>query len=124
MPTKKQLQRVTALLRALAADLCETLAENPATAGGWTSAYLDVRFDPDGDSFSTRFVATLPDGSAEVLRESLDTIEPLKALRAMPAEVFNGRWHGLKLTVHPGRECQVEWNFDPNCVNDPTFWDG
>jgi hypothetical protein len=123
MPTKKQLQRVASLLKKLASSLSKTLAEEPVTANGWRSAVLDVRWDPDGGAFATKFVATMPGGSAKVLRESLDTIEPLNALRAIPAGVFGGRWHGLRLTVEPGGECHTEWNFDPDCILDQNFWD-
>lgn len=32
-------------------------------------------------------------------------------------------WYGMKLTVYPNGKHEIEYNHDPNCIDDPNFID-
>ena len=33
------------------------------------------------------------------------------------------KWYGLKLTIFPDGKHKTEFNYEPDCVNDPDFFD-
>jgi hypothetical protein len=39
------------------------------------------------------------------------------------AELFLDQWYGLKLLINPDGKCEVEFNYDPECALDETFFE-
>ena len=37
--------------------------------------------------------------------------------------MFPDKWFGFNLTISPDGKCETEFNYDPDCINDPTFYD-
>ena len=38
-------------------------------------------------------------------------------------KLFPQKWYGLKMTIFPNGKCEVEYNYDPDSINNPTFYD-
>jgi hypothetical protein len=89
----------------------------------WTSAYIDERWDSDGTSIS-KFRVVLANGELfSRLRIPQPVGEIMHDIGSIKDEAFPKRWYGIKVTIHPDRSSQVEYDHNPECVDDPDFLD-
>ncbi len=113
--------RFNQILMEIAVDLTKTIGE----AGGikWRRAYLDARFAEGGASL-TKFRLELDDGQVlKGMRESFDVLQLLEDLWSLRHEGLVQHWFGVKIILLPGGECETQFNYDPECINDRAFFD-
>jgi hypothetical protein len=91
----------------------------------WKSAILDVLTPTVNDgSWSGKLRVHLANGTVvATLGIAAEQIAPLMELMAMKDVVFDPKWYGIKITIFPNAPFEVAYNHDPNCDNDPTFFD-
>ena len=93
----------------------------------WQQGYADIRHLPDEPTMISKARLALPDGSRKSpSRDALDMTEVRDLFEKLwdandPASPH--RWYGLKITVHPDGQSQIEFNYDPDCAVDPAFFD-
>lgn len=108
------------LIKQLGEVLYRIVDDNPSLSS-WSLATLDVRFEQSGLSWLTKVRVSLQDGqtkSAKITNE-LDLIlillNPLRSL-------FADTWHGLLLRVERTGKCFIDYDYSPNCSQDPSFF--
>lgn len=91
----------------------------------WDLAFLDVRGSATSQSLSEKYRIKRADGSLiNTLDSPDDLMLPLREVFNLRDEVCpDKKWYGLLVTVFPDKKCEVEFNYDPNCKNDKTFYD-
>lgn len=121
MPTKVQYETVNQCLQTIAQALLGLA--NSSGVRGWKTVVLDARFAGDrSGAFFDKCRVHAARGTPKGVQTSTDITTQLIALWEMPAAVFNGRWYGVKVTVTRAGECQVEYDYDRKCADDPSFF--
>jgi len=121
VPKKPNLEELNPLLQHVAVEI---LSLTLATVGKkkWKAAYLDERSGED-ESRIAKFRVELPNGnlmSGDITREINKLVRTIWAMRP---EQRPEKWYGMKLTLQPDGQCKTEFNYDPEYINDPTFFD-
>ncbi len=90
----------------------------------WTFAFIDLRFPPGGGSCVSKERIHLEDHGESSISLRLRGFTPL-VFRLFEAkdQLFSPEWYGIKLTVFPDGRHTIEYNFDPDCRNDPAFFE-
>jgi hypothetical protein len=124
--SKKQLlAEFNAMLHEMAALILDKV-KSEVRRKKWKYAFWDVRSPVGGGSCISKLRVVLPDGNMFVCPtlvapptvrfQFLDMLD-------VKDQIFRDKWYGLKLILSPDGKCQTEFNDDPNCINDPTFYD-
>lgn len=93
-----------------------------STNGDWTAAILDVRFSTDEQGFIDKARVENRDGTLSSMKLPTEVVEHLNALfGARPTG--EDRWYGVLIRVTAAGGCGVTFNYDPNCADDPSFFD-
>ena len=124
-PTIADFQRLTRKLsRLVVARIAEALPANRKQPG-WVSGFIEARWcsDTTGPWRTTKLRALPPTGKQLVGMHTTDEMERLLGqLWAMRNVQLPDVWWGLKLTVFPEADPQLELNPDPDCVVDPQWF--
>ncbi len=119
MATTDDLARIDPILRNIAKLLFTYVADN-LKVNVWENALLDVRFDEAGD-FLNKIRVTRANGEVVSLSLPIAITHQLIELNGVRPS-GKDRWHGLKLELTSEGECQIAFNYDPACANDPAFF--
>jgi hypothetical protein len=120
--SKATLRDANELLHEVASVIFEAANAN-TPSGKWKSAYLDVRGPAEGGSRILKFRITLANGRLIDLYSPTGVAIPLSKLWKMKDKVFPQEWYGLKLTVSRKGECETEFNYDADCINDESYYE-
>jgi hypothetical protein len=107
------------LLRSLARGLIRQ-GESELQRQPWLAIVLDVRFDHQG-GFIDKIRAATSNGAVSVSMPT-DMALLVLSLDSLRCELLDDRWYGFRLTVSANQQCDMEYNYDPNCADDPTFY--
>ncbi|MGE3803602.1 MAG: hypothetical protein AB7K24_02900 [Gemmataceae bacterium] len=107
------------LLRSLADALFQQ-AESHLQDQTWRAIALDVRFDHQG-GFNYKIRAATASASPPITMPASMTLLVL-SLDALRRQLPQDQWHGFLLTVTADQQCEMTFNYDPNCADDPTFY--
>lgn len=89
----------------------------------WKLAYLDVRSAPGSTALIHKIRVKLADGSIEnSLNTPMDVVMSLLSLWKKKAKLFPEEWYGLKIVILPDGKTETEFNYDPECAGDETFF--
>jgi hypothetical protein len=88
----------------------------------WVSAFLDVRYEKNGESWLSKVRAVRSDGESVSVKMRNDIDVCLISLNSF-RKSFGDEWYGIVLTVESDRRCQIELNYDPACSEDQSFYD-
>jgi len=100
----------------------KTKAKPRMDAPRWTSAYLDARWFSDAEGFTAKLRVVLPDGKLNGVQISTDIAALLDKVWKLRKEDSAAAWYGLKVTVNPNGVVTTDFNNDPNCVVDPSWY--
>ncbi|MBY0457501.1 MAG: hypothetical protein K2V38_09210 [Gemmataceae bacterium] len=121
MATADDVFRLNPIVHELARQLFALVNQEAPSDDEWTNVFLDVRFDGKG-GFSSKIRATLTSGKIISLLTPTELTHQLLSLEsARPAG--KDRWFGCVLTVTAAGECEMKMNYDPNCAEDPAFFE-
>ena len=120
MPTApKALEAFGDLQRSLAQGTMQAVAG--AVRAPWKELYVDIRSIPDGTAHDIKF-RVIPVSGAPI---SMPTSKPMEAtvreIWNMRDACFSPPWCGMKLTISSQGQCQINFNYNPNCKEDPAF---
>ena len=119
MATSADLLRLNDHLRPLAVIVRD--AASNEVHGPWVAVVLDARFrDADG-SILDKVRVERADGSLTSISLPVQgTLRLIEMGQARPTGP--DRWHGLLLRVTAEGECEMQFNYDPACAEDATFY--
>lgn len=95
----------------------------------WKQIYVDIRRPEKSKTTISKIRIVSPDGATEALLDtSLENV-PTEATNLFYSlwdtkdEEYSTKWYGLKFVVFPDGKWEVDFNVDPKCAVDPTFFD-
>ena len=89
----------------------------------WTSAYIDSRWTTDGNTRIGKLRIVLEDGRIFArIRIPQQVAEWLDSIGELKDKAFPKPWYGLKITFAPDGCCKLDFDHNPDCVVDPTFF--
>ena len=120
MATTNDIFRINPIIHELARLLFAHVNRELSEENAWASTLLDARFDEQG-GFSSKIRVTRTNGEVVSLVTPTDTTLQLIELNGVrPAGI--DRWYGFKLELTAAGACEVNFNYDPACANDPDFF--
>lgn len=123
MPDADGIERFNEIIQEVAGDLFQIIETSPGIGAPWQSAYADIRFSPSGGAQSAKFRVQLQDGKLESLKITGRISMLLDDAWELQGELFPDKWYGVKYTLMPDGQCKTEFNYDPDCLGDPAFFD-
>ena len=111
-----------AILNEAAALLLEAVKEEIGEKS-WVRAVDDRRWFPDGSFIGKTRIHLEKEGVIHSLHFPRESKRLVDRLWEGQAGLFADKWYGLNLIVYPDGKCETVFNYDPNCGNDPTFFD-
>lgn len=107
------------------AERLVVVAGQAAKKKTWKSVCIDERAgSDDDDSRIGKLRIVLEDGS---VIKSIHTPRDIKDLIQKAWEIkrtaFPKKWYGLRLAVQPNGKSEAEFDYDPHCVDDETFFE-
>ena len=116
----KALEAFGALQRKLAQGVMDAVLT--AVKKPWKEFYLDVRSRPGQTSHSTKLRVTPVSGSPISVTPPAGVTITIIEIVQMRDSFADEPWAGMKVTMSREGQCKVEFNYDPNCVDDPAFF--
>jgi hypothetical protein len=115
----RELETFGAIQRYLAQAAMQAVASGVNTP--WEEFYLDIRSNPDGTARAIKFRVIPVSGGPRCLiaPKLIETI--VNDLWEMRGAFSPETWYGMKLTISSKGQCNVDFNYDPNCRADPEF---
>src|SRR5262245_28592273 len=121
MPAKPSLAKFNNTLKKLARLLTKQAKGN--VSAKWKLAFVDMR-TPGNGSCIYKFRVELLNGTLLNQIETPDGLgELFVGLLEMREQLFDPAWWGIKITAFPNGRFKTEYNHNPNCVNDSSFFD-
>lgn len=111
------------VLLAIANDMLATIRSSSFAEADWTEGSLEVRWDPGGGANVVKFRLRLADKTVKSLPDSREVTLLLGELWELRSETLANQWYGLRITLERSGECRTDFLYDPECINDPTFFD-
>lgn len=109
-----------ALLRQLAGLLSQRVHDE-MQGQPWSQSFLDTRFDGRG-GFSTKIRTVTSSSDLHSIGMTTEISLVLIELDQCRRD-FGSEWFGIIVTVSADDRCSVDFNYDPNCADDETFFD-
>jgi hypothetical protein len=115
----KELEAFGALQRQLAQGVMSAVLS--VVQQPWKELYLDVRARPGQIAHKSKLRVVLVSGG-------VISVAPPAAIAGVIADILQMRhlfeqpWSGMKLTITCAGECNVHFDFDPKCADDPAFF--
>jgi hypothetical protein len=122
MATTDDVARLDAIIRPLAGMVYEAAANGSGGTEGWSSVVLDVRYSTQVDSFIDKTRLELTDGRVVSLSLPVAATHHMIAL-GNARSTGKDRWYGFLLRITAAGICKGEFNYDPNCADDPSFYE-
>jgi hypothetical protein len=120
MATSDDIFRINPIIRELARLLFAHVNRELPEAKAWASAFLDVRFDEQG-GFAYKIRVTHTNG--EVVSLCLPTDVTLQLIELNTVRpTGKDRWYAFKLELTASGACEVNFNYDTACTDDPSFF--
>jgi hypothetical protein len=119
---KEGLIEFTEDLKSLARELYASVSAHVEPGADWGRAHLDARFVEDGLSWSTKVRVILMDGTVKSIVESDTATRLLDQVWQGQGTAVPHRWYGLRLSITSSGQCDVKFNYDPNCHEDRSFY--
>ena len=89
----------------------------------WSSAFIDSRWTTDGNTRIGKLRVVLEDGRIFArIRMSQQVAEWLDAIGELKGKAFPKPWYGLKISMSPDGRFNLDFDHNPDCVVDPTFF--
>jgi hypothetical protein len=89
----------------------------------WFRAKLDVRYYRDGSGFMDKLCIEKAGEPEAWIRGSREISLLLIELQGM-RKIFASEWFGLLLEVTASGKCVAKYDYDPNCSQDQSYFDG
>lgn len=120
MATTGDIFRLDPIVRELGRLLFALVTRELPGENSWTLALLDARFDEQG-GFITKIRVNCANG--EVVSPSMPTDITLQLIELNSIRpTGQDRWYGFKLEVTNASACEVKFDYDPACADDPDFF--
>ena len=116
--------RFNEVLMEIASNMMATIDQSAYAQAGWIKAFLDARFDPEGAACIEKSRVQVAGGKLGGLRVSDDVTRLVHELWDLRSQTLANNWYGLKISVSPDGACRLVFNFDPDCINESSFFDG
>jgi len=114
--------RLDAIIQPLARVVYEAAANELGEPEDWSSVTLDVRYSSRDEGFIDKTRIELPDGRLMSLSLPVSATHQMIALgNARP--MGKDRWYGFLLRITAAGSCMGEFNYDPACAEDPSFYE-
>jgi len=89
----------------------------------WKLAYMDCRSPADGSSWISKLRIKLADATVMATAHTpMDARAILPELWDAKRNAFSKTWYGFTLTVFPNKKHEITYNYDADCINDPSFY--
>jgi hypothetical protein len=111
-------QKLQEAISLLMGAVQEELGDKP-----WTFCVLDIRWYPDSSRKSKTRVHLPKAGQLHFMHTPIEVLYLLDDAWALMDKAFSDKWYGLKITVYPEGKAETEFNYDPKCLSDPTFFE-
>jgi hypothetical protein len=122
MATTDDLARLDTIIRPLACVMFETVTGEFGGVEDWSAAVLDVRYSSRAGSFVHKVRVELSDGHlASLSLPVAATYHLIELGQARPAG--KDRWFGFRFRITSAGNCKGEFNYDPACADDPSFFE-
>jgi hypothetical protein len=121
MPGKSKVIRFNEVLQEIAAEIMAAIKAE-LKKKKWKVGFLDVRFCDDFGRYISKTRVELRNGELQSLDEPEPVSEMIHEAWELRAEPIPGKWYGLKVLLFPNGECKTEFNDDPDCSDDETFF--
>ncbi len=89
----------------------------------WEAAKLDVRISQNGRNQAAKFRIKLGTETVAKTHPPDEIDRYIDRMWELRPKVLANNWHGFLATVSRDGRCEVTFNYDPDCKNDPTFYD-
>ena len=99
-----------------------TKVKSRADTPSWGSAFLDIRWYAVAAGHIAKLRIVLPSGDLHSLQTTDDMDKLLIKIGTVRKDDWPAKWYGLKVTVSFEGVVTTEFDNDPNCVVDPTFF--
>ena len=85
----------------------------------WKCACVKTLYPPEGVGYGglRKYRIELPDGSLHGIHTPRETRSLIDDAWVLHRRMFSNIWYGLTITIHPDRKCDVEFNYDPDCLD-------
>lgn len=107
----------------LAREIMQIVQSSPQADSDWSEAYVDARFAPEEGCSLDKFRLKLKNGTLVSFETSTTIDLLLKELWDLRPFCLSNSWYGLTIVVTPSGNCRTKFNFDPDCIGDPHFFD-
>jgi len=123
MSKQEKGDQFNAIMIELAAAL-KDFVESELPEGKWEVAFIDIRAPADSSGWTHKVRVERLDGSIEKsLTISGEIVSLFMDAWEIKDEAFLEKWYGVKVSVHPDGKFEIAYNQDPNCFEDPSFYD-
>jgi hypothetical protein len=90
----------------------------------WKSVYIEERWSINGNTSISKMGVVLANGRIFTRLEAPQAVyEIMRDIGEIKDKAFPKQWYGIKILVHPDQSYRTEYNHDPDCTSDPTFFD-
>ena len=120
MPRDKQLSQFSKLMKRFAQTMQEAIAL--ANIPPWKAVFVDIRSAQDGSYRDAKMRAILDDGTWASVKTTNAMNEVEYLIFQAKDDVFSPPWYGLRIEIIPSGECSVDYNYDPLCCEDESFY--
>jgi hypothetical protein len=90
----------------------------------WKSVSIEERWSANGNMSISKIGVVLANGR---IFSRLDAPQPvyeiMRDIGKIKDKAFAQKWYGIKIVVQPDQTHRIEYNSDPDCTSDPTFFD-
>jgi hypothetical protein len=112
--------RFNELLKELAQQLQELANQ---TAASWDRAVVTRVFSKDGRSSLSKLRIHTVDGVNAGVSPPADWLDIWDELWVLRAESIANSWYGIVIGVESDGKCKVTFDYNEDCISDPTFFD-
>jgi hypothetical protein len=118
---KHSLAEFDKLFQEVGGLLFDAVNESMEGRRAWTRAVWDGRSPPKTRAFESKFCIEFPDGKVKrIFTPSRALSLVMDALR-LRDKALADKWYGLKFTLSADGQCDITFDYDPQCYADPQF---
>lgn len=110
--------KVAAIVASLIKEAIQATGQN-----GWKSAFIEDRSANGGKTSISKLRVQSKDGVLIGMEVSMQQTKALMAIWGMQEKDPEKEWLGIRITALPDGKHTVEYNYDPDCINDASFYD-
>jgi len=121
MPTEQD--RFNEVLGEIAGQLLTAVEQSEYQGNDWQHVFFDLRSTADGGNQISKVRIRMSDGNLVGLKRPDGIWRLFKELWELRSKTLTNNWYGILISVTPDGDCKAEFNFDPDCMGDDTFFD-